>query len=47
MHRRKDLFGEDAEEFRPQRWDEETLPYGWVRIVVFFLLRASYTSLLA
>ena len=22
MHRRKDLFGEDAKEFRPERWDE-------------------------
>lgn len=27
MHRRKDLFGEDAEEFRPERW-EKLLP-GW------------------
>ena len=23
MHRRKDLYGEDAEKFRPERWDEE------------------------
>ncbi|KAL9612093.1 MAG: hypothetical protein Q9167_003315 [Letrouitia subvulpina] len=29
MHRRKDLFGADAEEFRPQRWDQETLHHGW------------------
>jgi hypothetical protein len=32
MHRRKDLYGEDAEEFRPERWDEikpqwEFLPF--------------------
>ena len=27
-HRRKDLFGEDAEEFKPERW--ETLRPGWV-----------------
>ena len=27
MHRRKDLYGEDAEEFRPERW--ESLRVGW------------------
>ena len=25
MHRRKDLFGEDAEYFRPERWEESQL----------------------
>lgn len=27
IHRRKDIYGEDAEEFRPERW--ETLRPGW------------------
>ena len=27
MHRRKDYYGEDAEKFRPERW--ETLRPGW------------------
>ena len=27
MHRRKDYYGEDAEEFKPERW--ETLRPGW------------------
>ena len=27
MHRRKDFYGEDAEEFKPERW--ESLRPGW------------------
>ena len=52
MHRRKDYYGEDAEEFRPERW--ETLRPGWEylpfnggpRICIgqqFALTEASYT----
>ncbi|MCJ1260408.1 hypothetical protein MMC22_000269 [Lobaria immixta] len=26
MHRRKDLYGHDAEDFRPERWEEQNLP---------------------
>ncbi|MCJ1462955.1 hypothetical protein MMC07_001559 [Pseudocyphellaria aurata] len=26
MHRRKDLYGDDAEDFRPDRWEDEDLP---------------------
>ena len=29
MHRRKDFFGEDALDFRPERWDERR--HSWVR----------------
>ena len=37
MHRRKDLYGDDADEFRPERWEKirpgwEYLPFnGWVK----------------
>ena len=54
MHRRKDYYGEDAEEFRPERW--ETLRPGWEflpfnggpRICIgqqFALTEASYTTI--
>lgn len=29
MHRRTDIFGADAEEFRPERWTEGSLRPGW------------------
>ena len=29
MHRRKDIYGEDAEEYIPERWERETLRPGW------------------
>ncbi|KAI9713355.1 MAG: hypothetical protein M1828_001448 [Chrysothrix sp. TS-e1954] len=29
MHRRKDFFGTDAEEFRPERWEDGTLQPRW------------------
>ena len=54
MHRRKDYFGDDAEEFRPERW--ETLRPGWEylpfnggpRICIgqqFALTEASYATI--
>lgn len=54
MHRRKDFYGEDAEEFRPERWQTlrpgwEYLPFnGGPRICIgqqFALTEASYTTI--
>ncbi|KAL2047698.1 hypothetical protein N7G274_000740 [Stereocaulon virgatum] len=54
MHRRKDLYGEDAEEFKPERWEKirpgwEYLPFnGGPRICIgqqFALTEASYTTI--
>jgi len=53
MHRRRDLFGEDAEEFRPERWEKlrpgwEYLPFnGGPRICLgqsYALLEAGYVT---
>lgn len=52
-HRRKDIFGEDAEEFKPERWEKlrpgwEYLPFnGGPRICIgqqFALTEASFTT---
>lgn len=52
MHRRKDLFGEDADEYKPERWESlrvgwEYLPFnGGPRICIgqqFALTEAGYT----
>jgi len=55
MHRRKDLYGEDAESFRPERWEgDELKSIGWgylpfnggPRVCMgqdFAILEASYT----
>jgi cytochrome P450 len=54
FHKRKDLYGEDADEFRPERWEKlrpgwEYLPFnGGPRVCVgqqFALVEASYTTI--
>ena len=53
MHRRKDFYGEDAEEFKPERWEKlrpgwEYLPFnGGPRICIgqqYALSEATYTT---
>ena len=34
MQRRKDIWGEDAEEFRPERWEGMQSGTNWVIIIV-------------
>lgn len=36
MHRRTDLFGVDAAQFRPERWEGQT--YGWVSSILILYL---------
>ncbi|PQE18082.1 cytochrome P450 alkane hydroxylase protein [Rutstroemia sp. NJR-2017a BVV2] len=54
LHRRKDFYGEDADEFRPERWEDlrvgwQYLPFnGGPRICIgqqFALTEASYTTI--
>ena len=54
IHRRKDIYGEDANEFKPERWADlrpgwEYLPFnGGPRICIgqqFALTEASYTTI--
>jgi cytochrome P450 len=54
MHRRKDFYGEDADEFKPERWEHlrpgwEYLPFnGGPRICLgqqFALMEASYATI--
>lgn len=43
LHRRKDLWGEDAEEFHPERWEKERA--SWVSQVPFPFFAANSTDL--
>ncbi|KAH9886331.1 cytochrome P450 [Xylariomycetidae sp. FL2044] len=41
MHRRKDVFGEDAEAFRPERWEDLKLTAPFGRLVLFGMTQPS------
>lgn len=38
-NRRREVYGEDAEEFKPERWED--LRPGWVRVICAISARAS------